>query len=178
MSPADERWLVRAAQRGDLDAFEQLIRLYEVPVYRLALRMLGSSADAEDAAQEALVSAWRSIGGFRGTSSFGTWLYRITTNRCLNHISARRPTAPLDEALPGRASDGPAERAEEHERMSALGAAILRLPPEQRAALVLREFEGLSYDEVGEVLDITLAAVKGRIHRARLQIAEDLAEWR
>ena len=178
-STADEGFLVRAARRGDLDAFGELMRRHEQPTYRIALRMLGSAAEAEDAAQDAFIKAWRSLPRFRGTSSFGTWLYRITTNRCLNIIAARRPIDPLDDARAGGdRRDDPAARAEQNEELSALTASIGRLPPEQRAALVLREFEGLSYDEVGEVLEISLAAVKGRIHRARLQIATDLAGFR
>lgn len=175
---ADEEFLVRAAQRGDLEAFGELMRRYEQTTYRVALRMLGSPAEAEDAAQDAFLRAWRSLPRFQGSSSFGTWLYRITTNRCLNIIAARRPSETLDESRAGDRRDDPAARAQQREQLSALTASIDRLPAEQRAALVLREFEGLSYDEVADVLQITLAAVKGRIHRARAQIALDLADFR
>lgn len=179
MSPAaDEGFLVRAAQRGDLDAFGELLRRHEGPTYRLALRMLGSPSEAEDAAQDAFLKAWRALPRFQGTSSFSTWLYRITTNRCLDILAARRPTDPLDDTRVGDHRDDPAARVQQQEQMSALTASIGRLPAEQRAALVLREFEGLSYDEVAEVLQITLPAVKGRIHRARAQIASDLAAFR
>lgn len=177
-APADERFLVRAAQRGDLDAFGELMRRHEQPTYRLALRMLGSPAEAEDAAQDAFLRAWKALPKFQGTSSFSTWLYRITTNRCLNIIDARRPSEPLDETRAGDRRDDPASRAQERERMSALTASIGGLPAEQRAALVLREFEGLSYEDIADVLQISLAAVKGRIHRARAQIALDLAAFR
>jgi RNA polymerase sigma-70 factor (ECF subfamily) len=176
--PADEAFLVRAARRGDLDAFGELMRRHEQPTYRLALRMLGSAAEAEDAAQDAFLRAWRSLPKFEGSSSFSTWLYRITTNRCLNIIAARRPSETLDETRAGDRRDDPATRAQQREELSALTASIGRLPAEQRAALVLREFEGLSYDEVADVLQISLAAVKGRIHRARAQIAVDLAGFR
>jgi RNA polymerase sigma-70 factor (ECF subfamily) len=175
---ADEGFLVRAAQRGDLDAFGELMRRHEQPTFRLALRMLGSSSEAEDAAQDSFLKAWRSLPRFQGTSSFSTWLYRITTNRCLNIIAARRPTDTLDETRAGDGRHDPAARAQQREELDALTASIGRLPAEQRAALVLREFEGLSYDEVADVLQISLAAVKGRIHRARLQIATDLAGFR
>jgi RNA polymerase sigma-70 factor (ECF subfamily) len=178
VSAADEQFLVRAAQRGDLDAFGDLVRTHELLVYRVALRMLGSEADAEDAAQEALVKAWRSIGRFRQGSTLSTWLYRIVTNHCLNVIAARRPTVEWDDRRAADASSDPAVAAQQREEMSQLKAAIIALPAEQRAALVLREFEGLSYDEVAEVLQISLAAVKGRIHRARLTIADELGEWR
>jgi RNA polymerase sigma-70 factor, ECF subfamily len=177
-SAVPEALLVRAARRGDLDAFGELVRRHEQPIFRLALRMLGTRTDAEDAAQDAFLQAWRALPRFRGSSSFGTWLYRIATNRCLNVIAARRPTDELEESRTGSRRDDPAVRIEERERMGALTASITRLPGEQRAALVLREFEGLSYDEVAEVLDISLAAVKGRIHRARLTVAQDLEDWR
>lgn len=174
---ADERFLVSAAQRGDLDAFGALARQHEARVYRVALRMLGNPSDAEDAAQEALLKAWRSIGRFRQGSRFGTWLYRIVTNHCLNVIAARRePTAPWDDERDGDPSLDPAAVLQQRERMDQLTDAIAALPAEQRAALVLREFEGFTYEQVGEILQITLPAVKGRIHRARLSIAQQLQE--
>lgn len=176
--PADEAFLVAAAQRGDLEAFGELVRRQEGPTFRLALRMLGSRAEAEDAAQEAFLKAWRSLPRFRASSSFSTWMYRITTNCCLTILDARRPTDPLDEVRAGSRGDDPASRVEQQERMRALTGSIAALPAEQRAALVLREFEGLPYDEIAEVLQISLAAVKGRIHRARLQIAADLEDLR
>jgi RNA polymerase sigma-70 factor (ECF subfamily) len=174
----DEGFLVRAAKPGDLDAFGELMRRHEQPTYRLALRMLGSESEAEDAAQDAFLKAWRALPKFQGHSSFSTWLYRITTNRCLNILAARRPTDPLDETRAGDRRQDPAERVQQREELDALKVSIGKLPAEQRAARVLREFEGLSNDEVAEVLQISLAAVKGRIHRARLQITTDLAGFR
>lgn len=178
MSAGDERFLVRAAQRGDLDAFGDLVRRHELQVYRVALRMLGSPADAEDAAQESLVKAWRSIGRFRQGSAFGTWLYRIVTNHCLNVIAARRPTVEWDDDRAAGHGLDPADQVQQRAEMQALKRSIAGLPAEQRAALVLREFEGLAYEEVAEILGITLAAVKGRIHRARLAVAQDLEDQR
>lgn len=177
-SAAEESFLLDAARRGDLDAFGELVRRHELQVYRVALRMLGSPTDAEDAAQDAFVQAWRSLRSFAGRSSFGTWMYRITTNRCLNMIAALRPTEQLENVHVAGSRHDPAARVQECEQMTALTAAIGALPSEQRAALVLREFEGLTYDEIAEVLQVSLAAVKGRIHRARLTIAEELSEWR
>ena len=151
---------------------------YRVELTAYCYRMLGSPFDADDALQETLLAAWRGLAGFESRSALGTWLYRITTNRCLNLIAARRPTDPLDETRDGSHRDDPVELAQQREEMGALTASIGRLPAEQRAALVLREFEGLSYDEIADVLQISLAAVKGRIHRARAQIALDLAGFR
>jgi len=169
--------LVAAARDGDPDAFELLVRRHQGAVYGLALRMLGSEADAQDAAQDSLVQAWRALARFRGDSAFATWMYRIVTNRCLNILAKRRPTDALsDDHVNAR--DDPAEAALGRERMHAVAAAVLQLAPEQRAALVLREFQGLSYEEVAEVLGVSVAAVKGRIHRARLLLMEELGAWR
>lgn len=172
---ARERILVDAARAGDLDAFETLVRRHQGAVYRLALRMLGSEADAEDVAQETFVQAWRSLARFRGQSAFGTWLFRIATNRCLNVVAARRVTVTLEEHHIAVGAD-PNETAQRQARLQALIAAMLELPAEQRAALVLRELEGLSYEEIANVLDISLSAVKGRIHRARLALIARLGE--
>jgi len=169
--------LVAAARDGDGDAFELLVRRHQGAVYGLALRMLGSEADAQDAAQDTFVQAWRALARFRGDSAFSTWLYRIVTNRCLNILARRRPADALSDDHADRRDD-PAEIAVGRERMHAVAAAVLRLGREQRAALVLREFQGLSYDEIAAVLGITVAAVKGRIHRARLLLVEELGAWR
>ena len=153
------------------------MRRHQDPAFRVALRMLGSKVDAEDAAQEALVHAWRRLATFRGESAFSTWLYRIVINRCLNVRAARRPMEALPDVLIDRDSD-PAEALERSERLLALVRGLLELSAEQRAALVLRELEGLSYEEIAQVLGVTVAAVKGRIHRARLGLLEASATWR
>lgn len=172
-----DAYLVGAARDGDLDAFEALVRRHQGPAYRLALRMTGSAADAEDAAQDAFVDVWRSLHHYRAEASFGVWLARIVTNRCLDLLRTRRPASALPEALeaPG---GGASDRAEAHARLTALTRAVLTLPPDARAALVLREFQGLSYGEVADVLGVSLAAVKGRIHRARLELAAMMEPWR
>lgn len=173
----DDAVLVAAAREGGSDAFELLIRRHQGAVYGLALRMLGSEADAQDAAQGAFVQAWRGLAHFRGESAFSTWMYRIMANRCLNLLAQRRPMDALsDDLADGR--DDPAEVVAGRARMQAVAAAILRLGPDQRAALVLREFQGLSYAEIAEVLGVSVAAVKGRIHRARLLLIEELGAWR
>lgn len=168
---ADEWLLVEAASGGDVAAFEVLVHRNQRRVYRVALRMLGSEADAEDAAQEALLAAWLALPDFRGESAFSTWLYRIVTNECLRVLAARRVWEPLSERLEERGV-GPQQRAEVRERLAAVAAGILALTPEQRAPLVLRELEGLSYEEIAQVLGVTVEAVKGRLHRARLSLWE------
>lgn len=168
--------LVRAAQNGDVDAFEELVRRYQTSIYRVALRMLGSGADAQDAVQETFVRAWRALPRFRHDSAISTWLYRIVTRRALDRIASRRSTGTLDE-VEVEAGPDPAQAAEHQERLRAIRRAIAKLPPDQRAALVLREFEGLSYQEVAQVLGASVPAVKTRIHRARLTIIQQTSSW-
>ena len=140
--------------------------------------MLGSELDAEDAAQEALVQAWRALSTFRGESAFSTWLYRIVTNRCLKARAAPHPVRPLPDVMVIDRDSDPADALAQSERLHALAREVLRLPAEQRAALVLRELEGLSYEEIAQALGVTVPAVKGRIHRARLGLLEASAIWR
>ncbi len=168
---------VRAAQAGDVDAFGELVHRHRTAVYRVALRMLGNPSDAEDAAQEAFVQAWRGLPTFRGESSVATWLYRIVVNRCLNVLRAQEPAEPFAETLEAPAS-GPNHIVEVRGELEALKLAVPRLTPEQRAPFVLRELEGLSYEEIGEVLEISLPAVKGRLHRARLEVLDAMRSWR
>ena len=169
--------LVRAAQDGDIDAFEAIVRRHQAAVYRVARRILGSPADAQDVTQDTFVRAWRNLGRFRSDSTVSTWLYRIVTRRCLDVIATRRPTEHLDEDLQTSSTD-PSENAEQRDRLRAVTRAIAMLPAEQRAALVLREFEALSYQEVADVLGTTVPAVKGRIHRARIAVLNQTAAWR
>jgi RNA polymerase sigma-70 factor (ECF subfamily) len=173
----DDRILLEAARDGDVDAFAALVRRHHAAIYRVALRMLGSDADAQDAVQDTFVRAWRSLARFRGESAVSTWLYRIVTRRCLDLIAGRRPAEELRDADHVTPAD-PTERAEQRERLQAVLRAISRLPGDQRAVLVLREFEGLAYDQVAEALDITVPAVKGRLHRARRSVLEEATRWR
>ena len=173
----EDRILVAAAQDGDLDAFEALVRRHQAAVYRVGLRMLGSPADAQDAAQETFVRAWRSLGRFRRDSAVSTWLYRIVTRRCLDLIAARRPAEAIEDVELDAGLDT-AGTVEQRERLGAVTRAIAALPGEQRASLVLREFEGLSYEEVAAVLETSVPAIKGRIHRARLGVLKETAAWR
>jgi RNA polymerase sigma-70 factor, ECF subfamily len=173
----DDYVLVQAAQAGDVDAFEMLVRRYQASVYRIALRLLGSSADADDVAQDTFLRAWRSLRRFRGDSSFPTWLYRIVTRRCFDLLAARRPSEVLEEGHLGVSAD-PSTTIEQRERLRAITHHIKVLPTDQRAALLLREFEGLSYEQVANVLETTVPAIKGRIHRARLTILKETTKWR
>jgi RNA polymerase sigma-70 factor (ECF subfamily) len=174
----DDAILVQAAQDGDLDAFEAIVRRHQPAVYRIAKRLLGSSADAQDATQDTFVRAWRALHKFRAQSAVSTWLYRIVTRRCLDLIAARRPVENLDKLELETGEADPGKTVEQRQRLAAVTRAIAALPGEQRAVLVLREFEGLSYEELTDVLGISLPAVKGRIHRARLAVISQTAMWR
>lgn len=138
--------------------------------------MLANPADAEDAAQDAFLQCWSALPGFRAESSFSTWVVRIVTNRCLNVLRSPRPEAALAPTVapPDRLSELVETRAE----LGALKRALLGLTAEQRAPLVLRELEGLSYEEIAKVLEVTVPAVKGRIHRARLELVAAMRTWR
>jgi RNA polymerase sigma-70 factor, ECF subfamily len=168
--------LVSRAQAGRLDAFEELVRRHRLAAYRVALRMLGDENDAEDATQEAFVQAWRNLGGFRADAAFSTWMYRIVTNRCLNMLRARRRTEPLPEGHEAPASR-PDRIAEARWQVEDLKRAIIRLTPEQRAPLILRELEGCSYEQIAETLELSIPAVKSRLHRARLELLAAMREW-
>ncbi len=139
--------------------------------------MLQDAAEAEDAAQDAFLQSWRALPGFRAESSFSTWIVQIVTRRCLNVLRTRRPVASL-ETEPQARDPSLAELVETRAELEALKRTLARLTPEQRAALVLRELEGLSYEEIAEVLEISVPAVKGRIHRARLELVSGMRQWR
>lgn len=171
MGRADEAERVARARAGDLDAFDALVREHGPAVYRVALRMLDDPADAEDAAQDAFLQAWRGLRTFRGESGFGTWMYRIVTNRCFDELARRKATEPLEEEEPSE-RPGPEEVVVARSQFAILRKAVDALTPEQRAALVLREFEGCTYEQIAEVLDISVSAVKSRLHRARLEVLE------
>jgi RNA polymerase sigma-70 factor, ECF subfamily len=121
------------------------------------------------------VRAWRGLGRFRGDSTLSTWLHRIVTRRCLDAIASRPPVGEL--ATDSGAAGDPVDAAEQRDRLRAVTRAISELPRHQRTALVRREFEGLSYDELARALDASVPAVKGRIHRARLTVVEQTAAW-
>jgi RNA polymerase sigma-70 factor, ECF subfamily len=175
VSAPSDLLLVRRASSGDIQAFEVLVRRYQLPVIRLCVGMLGDWHAAEDAAQDVFFSAWRSLGQFRGDAQFSTWLYRIAANQCLQDIRRRPPqVTQLSTDLPAAESGAPHSRLETAEAIAAVSAAVARLSPEQRVALLLRQVEGLSYDQIAEVLGVSMAAVKSRIYHARVELARDL----
>lgn len=173
----DDEHLVTRAKQGQVAAFEELVRRHQDRVYRVAWRLLGDEREAEDAAQDAFLQAWRSLGAFRGDSAFGTWLYRITSNRCLNMLRGRRE---LEELPADRKSDSPSieTTVEARLQLEDVRRAIATLTPEQRIPLVLRELEHCSYEELATILDVSVSAVKSRLLRARVELLNASRGWR
>ncbi|HEX5368679.1 MAG TPA: sigma-70 family RNA polymerase sigma factor [Dehalococcoidia bacterium] len=177
MASVDDRPL--RARQGDLAAFNELVVEYESQVYNLCYRILGGAQPAEDAAQEAFVSAWRNMATFRG-DSFKPWLLRIAANQCRDELRrrGRRPSSSLDSALeagvPEPPTDDPSPEATalNTELSRSLQAALAELPEDQRTAVVLCDVEGLDYSEIAVAMSTSLGTVKSRISRARLKLRE------
>ena len=168
----DDAELVGRARTGDVEAFAELVRRYERRVGAVLYRLLDDPRDVEEAVQDVFVQAWRNLDRFRGEAALFTWLYRIAVNEALMRRRRRRPVLePLEDA-PDRAQDEP-----DAELGAFLVARLRALPFEYRAPLVLRDVEGLSNQEVADVLGLSLAAAKSRIHRARMQIRAELEAW-
>lgn len=174
--------LVRAARLGDDDAFGELVDRYGPGMLRYARRLVnGSDADAGEVVQEAFISAWKSLDSFRGESSLKTWLFRLVHRRAVDLLRHRRPT-PIDDDLLSRvvrvADDNPLQDVLDSELLEALQEALDELPWNQRSAWLLREVEGLGYDEIAHAMGTTVGSVRGHLHRGRRQLAERMARWR
>ncbi|MEJ2890844.1 RNA polymerase sigma factor [Actinomycetospora aeridis] len=171
-----DRWLVGRVRDGDRGAYEELVRRHRDRIYRIALRMLGNPADADDVAQEVVIQLWTALTGFGGTSAFTTWLYRVVVNRCLNHRRGQRTHDELADAdHPG--VPGPERRVLAGEELQAGLRAISGLPEDQRVSLVLVQLEGLSYREAATVTKTSEATVRGRLARARATLMSEMKDW-
>jgi RNA polymerase sigma factor (sigma-70 family) len=180
----DEPTLIAAAQRGSVDAFNELVLAYQQQVYNLAYRIMGDPASAADAAQEAFISAFQNIGRFRG-GSFKSYLLRIVSNSCYDELRRRkrRPATSFEDfgevdedANPVLVNGGeqPEEYAERQEMARVIQAGIETLPPDQRITLALSDVQGLSYQEIAEVTSASLGTVKSRLARARGKLRDYL----
>jgi RNA polymerase sigma-70 factor (ECF subfamily) len=167
--------LVDRARQGDLDAFSALVERHRDIVLRVATRVVGP-ADAEDVAQDAFLRAFHRLGRFRGDAAFRSWLLQITHNAALDALGRGRRTVPESDVgadIPDSESARiPAQRLEQRERSQRLRAKITTLTPAHRAVLVLRDIEGLAYDEIAEVTETPVGSVKGRLHRARGELID------
>ena len=176
--------LVKRVKNGDIDAFEEIIAKYEKRVFNLIYNVLKNDNEIEDVAQEVFVKVYKNIDKFQGNSSLYTWIYRITTNLCLDYIKKRKEVIYIDEKL--QLDDGEVELQlpsdeklqdelyEEKELKEKLQKSIAKLPDKQRMMIILRDIKGLSYEEISEVLEMKLGTVKSQINRARLKLKEIL----
>src|SRR5205809_415797 len=185
--------LIRAAQRGDRVAFESLVRQYDQAVLRLALHLTGSEADAQDIYQEAFLKAYRHIGNFRFECSFYTWIYRIVTNLCLDHLrkrQTRKEDAPvaidsygqeidlLDRVSDDRAMANPERDLMARELGKKISLALGRLTPRERMVFQLKHYQGLRLRTIGEMLNTTEETAKNTLFRATQKLRSALATMR
>lgn len=178
--------LVEKAQKGDKQAFSLLVEKYQLKLYRLISRMVRDQSEIEDIVQDSFIKAYRAINNFRGDSAFYTWLYRIGVNTAKNHLMAlgRRPKAMNDveleeienfeEAGDLRSYETPESAMMTKEIAATVNETIEHLPEELRSAITLREMDGLSYEEIAEIMDCPIGTVRSRIFRARESISEKL----
>lgn len=177
--------LVRKAQADDDRAFGELVSRYESKVFSLALKMLRNPEDAEDVLQDTFLRAYRGIKSFQGTSTFSTWIYRITANSALMRLRKKQlPTVSIEDQEENETpvsvvdwTPGPVEQLLNSELRKVMEEAIEGLPPEFRQVFILRDVEELSNADVAEILDLSVAAVKSRLHRARLKVRNRLAPY-
>jgi len=169
----NELLLISRARGGDRDAFGALVEQYRDNVYRLAYRMCGNAYDADEAAQEAFVAAWRALPNFRGDAKFSTWLYRLTTNAAIDVMrrEKRHQTVGDGEMVDlADDADSPQETVERTEQQEAVQKALATLSEEYREVLLLRYMEELDYAEIAEVLLLPSGTVKSRINRAKVAL--------
>ena len=177
-----EHRLIERARTGDHDAFSELVRSHTDDMYTLAYRLTGDRDLAADVAQEAMIRAWRGLGGFRGDAAFSTWLYRITANTAwtLRNRRNRRRWAPLELAERTPAAETPESHPETAgdigDLRHRLTAALARLPATSRQVVVLKDVEGMTHAEIAEILGISITAAKVRLHRARSRLRRLLEE--
>lgn len=178
-SRSEERAWVQAAKDGDRQAFARIVDAYQKPVYNLAYRMLGNPGDAEDAAQEAFLKAYRALGSYDSRRSFSTWLLSITAHHCIDRLRRKRKDEISLEGMPvwrqpparGVDPERAAERADQGARVRDL---LQVLPDDYRLVIVLRYWHDFGYAEIAEMTGDSISAIKSRLHRARRQLAEEM----
>lgn len=179
----NEKKLIERASGGDPSAFNRLMEANEKRMYAVALRMCANREDAQDCLQEAMLRVYRAISGFKGQSSFSTWVYRITMNTCLDELRKKKnkQNTSLDNLLdqgwaPSDGQNLPEKQAMLKETRRQINDAIQQLPEDMRAAVVLRDIHGLAYDEIANVLNANVGTIKSRISRGREKLREKLSK--
>lgn len=187
MDEIEQEQLVAACIKGDPKAYEKLIHCFQTKIYSLAMRMLGDPDDAADVTQETFIRVFRTLNKYRGDATLATWIYRITANLCLDWLRQRKRKAlssdsPLSwghETVKRQIEDnspGPEEQVATAELRREIQAALNKLEDHHRLAIILRDVQGLSYDEIAEVLQCPLGTIKSRINRGRQQLKQLLEE--
>jgi len=180
--------IVERALGGDREAFGEIVRRWECKIYALAAGFLGSPEDARDATQETFIAAYRNLQGFRGEAKVSSWLHRIAVNQCISRQrrARARPETGVEDELEARGEGflatgdqaSPARRAETGERAEAVRRAVASLPPELREVVLMKEFEGLTFQEIADALGIPLSTVKSRLYTALGQLRLRLEKFR
>lgn len=176
----DDQALIDLALAGHSEAFGQLVTKYQDRLYNTMVRVVGSTDEARDAVQDAFVQAFVKLDSFRGNSAFYTWLYRIAFNQAISRKRRQRPTVSLEQVREQTGSEPvdrvatPEDQLEQREREAQVQTALAALSDEHRKILVLREMEGCCYETISEILDMPLGTVRSRLHRARMQLKEQL----
>jgi RNA polymerase sigma-70 factor (ECF subfamily) len=178
--PSERKWIL-AARKGDDDAFACLVEVYQRPVFNLCYRMLGDPAEAEDASQEAFLKAYRALKRYDPNRKFVNWMLSIASNHCIDRLRKRRlKTTSLDNLLPGQMkpdpNPGPESRLSMDEGRQSVREMLETLSEKDRAAIVMRYWYDMSYQEIAESLDLTVSAVKSRLHRARRDMAKEFSQ--
>ena len=193
MHLADDQTLILQCRAGDQSAFRELVRRYQQKAYGIAFSMLRDADDAMDVTQEAFIKVHRYLDNFKGSSSFYTWLYRITVNLCIDHIRKNKKASTVDyddamdhdeaqggELLPSTLDMDPARNLDRRELREMIDRALETLSPTHRAVILMREVEGLSYREMADVMEVSMGTIMSRLFHARrrmqVALAEDLAE--
>ncbi len=176
---ADEKRLIAECNQGNTEAFGELVRRYQERLYHCVYRLVDNVEDAQDVVQEAFLSAYQSLDGFKGDSLFFTWLYRIAVNTAISLKRKRRALARIETGDEGERTFEPADSSEDNRPGYALEQAELerrvhdalnRLSPEHRAVLVLKDLEGQKYETMAEILQVPIGTIRSRLHRARLEL--------
>ena len=181
---ADDHQLIAQCLQGEATAFGELVRRYQDRLFNTVYRVVGNAEDAQDVVQEAFLSAYQSLNGFKGDSLFFTWLYRIAVNTAISYKRKQRNALSLDSGMNGQSGIEPSDQSamsrpgralEQAEQERRIQGALNRLSAEHRAVLIMKDMEGQKYEAMAEILNVPIGTIRSRLHRARLEL-RDLLE--